>query len=205
VLKRFGKVALPAFFVVVASGLVNALIELGHVQALWESSYGRVLAVKIALVGAVALASYLHALRLRPRILASNPHLPEKLERRHWRLLSSEPAIAICVVAAAATLVAFPLPPRQLGEAGEAEATASAACNPRPLRAPRPDELSVADQAGSSIAAFWLRRSDDRLVGNVRLLDANAKPVDAPLACSAERLSLAGLAAGGSMSRELLP
>lgn len=181
VLNRFGKVALPAFLVVVASGLINALIELGHVQALWESSYGRVLAVKIALVGAVALASYLHALRLRPKILASNPHFPDQLERRHWRLLSSEPAIAICVVAAAAALVAFPLPPRQLGEAGNAEANAGAACNPCPLRAPRADELTVADQAGSSIAAFWLRRSGDRLIGSVRLLDANEKPVDASL------------------------
>src|SRR5207244_5369840 len=82
VLARFGRVALPAFVVVVASGLANALIELGHPAALWQTGYGRVLAVKIAFVGLIALASYNHALRLRPRLLAANPHPDARLERR---------------------------------------------------------------------------------------------------------------------------
>jgi copper transport protein len=180
VLNRFGRVALPAFGVVLVSGSLNALIELGHVQALWQTAYGRVLALKIALVALVALASYSHALRIRPRLLAANPHTSRRLERRHWSLLSAEPLLAIGIVAAAATLVAFPLPPRQLGEAGRAEA-GGVACNSCPLRAPRPGELAVADQAGSNIAAFWLRHNGDKLSGEVRLLDANLKPVDAPL------------------------
>ncbi len=111
VLKRFGAVALPAFLGVVASGLANALTQLGGVSPLWGSPYGRVLAIKIALVGLIALASYAHAIRLRPRLLTANPHPPEQAERRHWRLLGAEPLIGIGVVLAAATLVAFPLPP----------------------------------------------------------------------------------------------
>jgi copper transport protein len=179
VLDRFGRVALPAFLVVAASGLVNALIELGYISALWQTTYGRVLAAKIGLVGVIALASYWHALRLRPRLLAANPHPPERLERRHWRLLSSEPLIAVAVVGAAAALVAFPLPPRQLGATDEARAAPN--CDPCPLPAARNNELSVADRAGSRIAAFWLRREGDRLSGTVRLLDDNARPVDAPI------------------------
>jgi copper transport protein len=180
VLDRFGKVALPAFLIVAVSGLVNALIELGGVSALWQAPYGRVLAVKIGLVGVIALASYFHALRLRPRLLSANPHPPEVLERRHWRLLSLEPLIAVAVVGAASALVAFPLPPRQLRAADEARA-ASPNCNPCPLPIPRTDELSVAEQAGSNIAAFWLRRDGDRLSGTVRLLDDNGHPADAPI------------------------
>ncbi|MGH2953314.1 MAG: copper resistance CopC/CopD family protein, partial [Solirubrobacterales bacterium] len=150
VLGRFGRLALPAFLVVAGTGLLNALIQLGEVPALWETAYGRVLAAKITLVGLIAIASYAHALRLRPRLLADNPPPPERLERRHWRLLGSEPLLAIGVVAAAAALVAFPLPPRQLGEADESAAADSSPC---PVTETRPDELAIADHAGSRIVA----------------------------------------------------
>jgi copper transport protein len=178
VLARFGRVALPAFLLVASTGLTNALIQLGQVSALWETAYGRVLAVKIGLVGAIALASYVHALRLRPRLLAANPHPDSQLERRHWRLLRAEPAMAIGVVAAAALLTVFPLPPRQLGEAGEAEAGSrgAAACDPCPQPKPRAGELAVAEQAGSSIAAFWLHPEDGGVRGELRLLGRDLDP-----------------------------
>jgi copper transport protein len=177
VLARFGRVALPAFLLVASTGLTNALVQLGHVSALWETAYGRVLAVKIGLVGSIALASYVHALRLRPRLLAANPHPEERLERRHWRLLRTEPVLAVGVVAAAALLAVFPLPPRQLGEADEAEAAGgAAACDPCPQPKPRSGELAVAEQAGSSIAAFWLRGERDGLRGELRLLGRDLEP-----------------------------
>ena len=195
VLRRFGRVALPAFLVVAATGLTNALIQLGRVEALWETSYGRVLALKIALVALIGLASYWHALKIRPRLMAANPHPSERLERRHWRLLSTEPLLAVGVAAVAAALVAFPLPPRQLGETGEeaAEARARAACDPCPLPKPRPHELAVAEQAGSRIAAFSLRRAGDRVSGTLRLLDSDGGPVDAPVRVSQARPESCGL------------
>ena len=61
VLAPFGRVALPAFCVVVVAGVVNAAVELGAPSDLWQTAYGRVLLVKIALVGAIAAASYGHA------------------------------------------------------------------------------------------------------------------------------------------------
>lgn len=72
VLPRFGRVALPAFLAVAIAGVVNAAIQLGSVQALWNHGYGRVLIVKVSLVSAIALASYSHALRVGSRLLASN-------------------------------------------------------------------------------------------------------------------------------------
>lgn len=179
VLSRFGTVALPAFLIVAGTGIANALIELGGPTALWQTPYGRVLAAKIALVGLIAVASCWHALRLRPRLLAAKPHPPPKLERRHWRLLGSEPAIGLFVVVAAALLVAFPLPPRQAraSEGAERALSAQAACNPCPLQKPRADELGVAEQAGSSIVAGWFRRRPGGLTGTVRVLDYRLKPV----------------------------
>ncbi len=181
VLERFGTVALPAFLIVVTSGLTNALIQLGEPAALWSSAYGRVLGVKVGLVGLIALVSYWHAMRLRPRLLAVGAVSGPGLERRHWRLLRSEPAIGVVVVVAAALLVAFPLPPRQLVEADEAEAAlaAASACEPCPQRAPVRDELAVAESAGSSIAAVWVKRHQSGLRGELRLLDTNARPVKA--------------------------
>jgi copper transport protein len=180
VLPAFGRVALPAFAVVVATGLVSAIIELGRLQALWETDYGRVLIVKVVLVALIAAASYVHALRLRPRLLRANPHPNLRLERRHWRLLGVEPLLGVAVVAAVAVLVAFPLPPRQLGDAGEAEAAAAPACDPCPLPRPAKGELAVAEQGGSNVVAVWMRRRRGVLTGTVRLYGLSDRPARHP-------------------------
>jgi copper transport protein len=185
VLKRFGRLALPAFLVVVTSGLANALTQLGEPQALWQTAYGRILAVKMALVGLIALASYGHALRLRPRMLAANPHPSPGQERRHWRLLGIEPWLGLGVLVAVAVLVTFPLPPRQLNEADEAQAATP--CEPFcPLPGARADELPAANHAGPNIVGFWLRREGNRLTGTIRVLDVRQKPVDAEVALNGE-------------------
>jgi copper transport protein len=176
VLTPFGRIALPAFVVVVVAGLVNAVVELGAVSDLWQTAYGRVLLVKIGLVGAIAVVSYGHAQRLRPRLLAANPHPPAALERRHWRLVSAEPLLALGVVAAVGVLVAFPLPPRQLDDATSGARAAVPPCSPCPLPAPADHELSVAAQGGSTVAAAWIRHAAGRTTGTVRLLDYRGRP-----------------------------
>ncbi len=179
VLDRFGRVALPAFGVVVLTGLLNALIELGSPTELWQSSYGRVLAVKMGLVGVVAAISYLHALRLRPRLAASTPPPAPKLERRHWLLLRREPLVGLAVLAAAALLVAFPLPPRQA--AGATSAQSLVACTPScPLPSAKDDQLPVADHLGPAIVAAWFQHVPGGLRGRLRLLGDNLKPLPGP-------------------------
>lgn len=172
VLPRFGAVALPAFVVVVATGLVSALIQLGSIQALWETDYGQILVLKMALVAGMAAGSYWHAIRLRPRLIAANPHPPAAAERRHWRLLRTEPLLGVGAVIAVAVLVAFPLPPRQFSDSNEARAASSptAACNPCPQPRPKHGELAVADYAGSQLIAGWIRRTPQGLLGRVRAL-----------------------------------
>jgi copper transport protein len=178
VVAPFGRVALPAFVLVSATGVVSLITQLGHVEALWTTDYGRVLLVKICLVGVVALASSAHAWRLRPRLLRERVS-DEAVERRHWRLVRSEPIVGLAVVAAVAVLVAFPLPPRQLADADEATA-ATPACDPCPLPKPKADELAVAEQAGSRLVAAWLRRGAGAVTGTVRVLDIRGRPVTDP-------------------------
>ena len=197
VLSRFGKVAAPAFFVVAVTGLANAAIQLGRPGALVDTAYGLVLTTKIALVGFVAAASYWHAVRLRPRLLAAGAHPPRRPERRHWRLLRAEAVLGVAVIAAAAVLVTFPLPPRQLAEASAPDAAtasieppqaaetetaqpATSACSPCPQRKPRRDELAVADNAGSTLVAAWIRRVPGGLAGEVRLYGLNFVPQRRP-------------------------
>jgi len=186
VLAPFGRVAGGAFALVVSTGLVSLVTQLGRIAALWETSYGRLLALKIAAVGLIAAASAVHALRLRPRLGVTDD--PE-VERRHWRLWRSEPWLALAVVAAVAGLVAFPLPPRQLVQAGRAQA---AVCDPCPLPRPAADELAVASSAGSHIVAAWVRRTPRAVTGTVRLLDRRGRPSGVPVELPGARAAPCG-------------
>jgi len=179
VLVPFGRVALPAFMLVAATGLLSLLNQLGGFSALWETGYGRLLGAKILIVGAIAAASAVHALRLRPKLLGPGTASDEGSERRHWRLLRSEPLLGLGVVAVVAFLVTFPLPPRQLGEADEARAGAPA-CDPFPLPRPAADELPVAAGAGSHLVAAWVRREPTAVRGVVRVIDTRGRPERRP-------------------------
>jgi hypothetical protein len=131
-------------------------------------------------VALIATASALHALRLRPRLLAHAGSAFERQERRHWQLVRAEPVLGLGVVAAVAFLVAFPLPPRQLGEADAARAS-TPACDPCPLDKAAADELAVATHAGSQLVAAWLRRTATAVTGTVQVRDIRGRPSRAPL------------------------
>jgi hypothetical protein len=175
VLPGFGRVALPAFGVAVLAGALNAVIELGRLPALWETTYGVVLLVKVGLVGLVAALAYWHARRLWPRMAGGNPHASARVEQRHWRVLRAELPVAVLILAAAGLLVAFPLPPRQSDAASDARG-ATPPCDPCPLPRPAPQELAVAEQAGSDVVAAHLRREGAGLAGTVRILDSRGRP-----------------------------
>jgi copper transport protein len=191
VLASFGRVALPAFVLVALTGTATAVIELGRVAALWETAYGAILSAKIVLVALIALAAYAHARRVRPRLVAANPHPRAALERRHWRLVRSEPLLGLGVAAAVGLLSAFPLPPRQLDAAATARASLPA-CDGCPLPAPSADELAVAEQGGSNVVAAWIRRAPGRLTGTVRVLDFRGRPARAAAAVDGARQSSCG-------------
>jgi copper transport protein len=131
-LARFTPVALAAFAATVVAGGLEAVAQLGSIQALFDTAYGRVLLAKMVLV---ALMLPLSALAWR-------------LKRPHVRI---EAALAAGVVAAAALLASFPAPPtaaaRQAAE--DAAATPSAGL-------PTAHELTMAGAAGSDLVGLSL-------------------------------------------------
>ncbi|MHB1835955.1 MAG: copper resistance D family protein, partial [Solirubrobacteraceae bacterium] len=180
-LPRYGRVALPAFILVALTGTLDAYIQVRHPSLLWGSSYGRTLLVKSALVCVIALLSYTHVFRLRPRLLAANPHPNAKLERRHWRLIGSEPLVGIALALTVALLVSFPTP-GQIAAARAQTAQPLAVCNPCVLPAPAAKQLAVAAYAApeTDIVAAWLTRHEGRLEGQVRLLALEGQPASTP-------------------------
>ena len=132
-LMRFSPPALTAFTVTVGFGAIQAFQELGTAHALVGSSYGQVLLVKIGLVALMVPASVV-AWRLR------RPHL------------RFEGALAVFVVAAAAIMAAFPVPPSRLVEEEAAHrATPSASARPRA------GDITMGSHAGQVLVGLTVR------------------------------------------------
>ena len=89
ILRRFSPLAIFGAAVVTAAGLVAAYTYLGAVSNLWLTGYGRVLVLKVALVGAVLLCGFTNWRRLhRFRV--------EELSSRS--IILHEVALAVAVV-----------------------------------------------------------------------------------------------------------
>ena len=65
ILRRFSTLALPSAATAVAAGIVAAYLYVGAFSNLWTTAYGRVLLVKVALVGGISVAGYVNWQRLR--------------------------------------------------------------------------------------------------------------------------------------------
>jgi putative copper export protein len=142
-LRRFTPVALVAFGLTAATGVARAAQELGGIGALFGSGYGLVLAVKTLLVLIMAQLS----------ILA-------------WRRLvvapRAEVSIAVGVIAAAALLAAFPLPPARVQESEADEVRAGGA-----TALPRAGDLTLGGHAGEVLVGLTIRPETD---GSDRIL-----------------------------------
>ncbi len=131
-LVRFSPPALAAFAVTVGFGAIQALQELGALQALTGSRYGQVLLAKIALV----------ALMVPLSIVAW------RLGRPHLRY---EGTVAVLVVAAAVVLAAFPVPPSRL-----VEEEAARAATPSASAFPGLGDLTMGGHAGQVLVGLTL-------------------------------------------------
>jgi copper transport protein len=132
-LSRFTPVALGAFLVSIATGLLRALVEVGGVQQLLGSAYGLVLGLKAMAILAMLPLSLLAWRRLRPA-----PRL--------------EGLFVLAVLGGSGVLASFPLPPASLARA-EAE---RAAAGPD-LALPAGGDLTLGSDAGTSLVALTLR------------------------------------------------
>jgi copper transport protein len=111
IVPRFSRLALVAVAVVVATGTVNALLDLASVSDLWRTTYGKVLSTKIILL-VVALAFGAWHLWAVPRRLAG-ADASSRTSRSFRRSSTAELVVLAAVVAFASALVAL-VPGRSL-------------------------------------------------------------------------------------------
>jgi uncharacterized membrane protein len=131
-LNRFTPVALAAFAATVVAGGLEAITQLGSIQALFNTAYGRVLLVKMVLVACMLPLSAMAWRLKRPRVRV-------------------EAALAAGVVAAAALLASFPTPPT-----AAARHVAEVAASTPALGLPARGELTMAGSAGSVLVGLSL-------------------------------------------------
>ncbi|MGH2653342.1 MAG: copper resistance CopC/CopD family protein [Actinomycetota bacterium] len=132
-LDRFSPIALAAFVATVGFGVLRGTQELSALPDLLTTSYGRVLGLKVLGVLIMVPLSTLLWLRLRgsPRV---------------------EAAVAGLVIALAALLAAYPLPPARLGEAEAAEQPIAGAA-----ALPRKGDLTLGGDAGEVLVGLTIR------------------------------------------------
>lgn len=106
IVQAFSPLALTSAALVVASGVVGAWVHLGALAALWQTDYGHVLLVKVALVAMVLGAGAFNWRRATPRLAQGHGLARAGLVRA----IVIELALGALVLAATAVLVASPLP-----------------------------------------------------------------------------------------------
>jgi putative copper export protein len=103
--RRYSTLALVAIAVVIASGVVRAVAELGGLDELvhiWNSSYGRALAIKAVVVVAVIALGAVNRYRSLTRLDRDRHPL--------LRVAGAELMAAVGIIALTATLTSFPPP-----------------------------------------------------------------------------------------------
>jgi copper transport protein len=124
VVPRFSNVAFAAVLVLLGSGIAETVLHLPVLAALWETSYGKVILIKIGLlVLACALAAG-NLLRSKPRLVAARRGgaAGEGAARLLRRLVGGEAVVLVCAVFAAALLSSLAPPPPAFAKEGQAAA-----------------------------------------------------------------------------------
>ncbi|MFN2317748.1 MAG: copper resistance CopC/CopD family protein [Gemmatimonadales bacterium] len=122
--QAFSPPALLLGGVVVGTGLVAAWLHLGSLGALWSSSYGQTLAIKLALVAVLFALGGLNFLRVRPTLGTDTGTATLRRSAR------AELAVGLVVLVVTAILVA--LPPARAASYSPASATVPVAISPSP-------------------------------------------------------------------------
>jgi copper transport protein len=111
VLQRFSSIAVPAVAVLILSGATLTWLQAGHPAALPGSSYGLVLALKLALVGLLLALAARNRLVLTPALAAGRPQAAPRLRRA----IGAEIVLGLAILALASAFRLTP-PPRALAE-----------------------------------------------------------------------------------------
>jgi copper transport protein len=122
---RFSNVALASVLVLLATGVGATIIHIPILAALWQTSYGIAILVKIGLLSAAMLLGAVNLLRSKPRLVAATaqPGLGEPAARLLRRTVSGEVILASSAVLAAGILSSLAPPSSALAQLDSALAT----------------------------------------------------------------------------------
>ncbi|HEU0193172.1 MAG TPA: CopD family protein, partial [Gaiellales bacterium] len=122
---RFSNVALASVLVLLATGVGATIIHIPILSALWQTSYGIAILVKIGLLAAAMLLGAVNLLRSKPRLAAAGarPDLGDPAARLLRRTVSGEVVLASSAVLAAAILSSLAPPSSALAQLDSALAT----------------------------------------------------------------------------------
>lgn len=115
-LQRFSAIAAASLVLLLATGTFNAFAEVSSLEAMIDTSYGRVLTAKLALILPLLAVTGFNALVLRPRL--NEEADDERPARLLARLIPIEGALAVGVLVIVAVLIYYPTP-RQEAAASE--------------------------------------------------------------------------------------
>ena len=121
---RFSNVAFVSVLVLIGTGVGATIIHLPTVASLWQTSYGKTILLKVALLlGAMLLAAF-NLLRTKPHLEAASerPELGPPAASMLRRLVTGEAVIVAAAVFAAALLSSLAPPPKALASVGSAVA-----------------------------------------------------------------------------------
>jgi copper transport protein len=121
---RFSNVAFVSVMALLGSGIGNALFHLPTFASLWQTSYGKTVVAKIALLLAAMLIASVNLLRNKPRLAAYNrrPELGPGAASLLRRLVGVEVVLVVGAIFAAALVTSLAPPSKALAEIGKAEA-----------------------------------------------------------------------------------
>jgi copper transport protein len=124
VVPRFSKVAFVSVMALLASGVVASYLHLPTLASLWETSYGKAILVKSALLAVAMLFGAVNLLVTRPRLAAAGirPDLAERAPALLRRTVTTEVVLVVSAVLAASVLTSLPPPPKALATIGSASA-----------------------------------------------------------------------------------
>ncbi|HEY0416170.1 MAG TPA: copper resistance protein CopC [Gaiellaceae bacterium] len=125
---RFSATALASVLLLVGSGTGASLLHLPTLSSLWQTSYGKALLVKIALLGVAVVLAAVNLLRVKPRL--GRPEVGLSAARLLRRLVAGETLLVAAAVFAAAVLSSLAPPSKALAAVGGA----SAHVGPGPVR-----------------------------------------------------------------------
>jgi len=121
---RFSNTAFVSVQALVGTGIGASLLHFPTLGSLWQTSYGKALLVKIAILGATTLIAAVNLLRTTPRLKASGrrPDLGAGAAKLLRRLVAVESVLVAGAVLAAAVLTSLPPPSKALASISGASA-----------------------------------------------------------------------------------